>query len=117
MTIGEKIYKLRSDKSISQETMAFDLCNGIRIVIDGPPMRKEYSSYYKKAVREAILNCYCHIDYFRRSNIKIEFFDDRCEIISPGGFHGGLTLEEALKGVQSFRNKFLVQLLHKLGYI
>lgn len=25
MTIGEKIYKLRSDKSISQETMAFDL--------------------------------------------------------------------------------------------
>ncbi len=80
-------------------------------------MRKEYSSYYKKAVREAILNCYCHRDYFRRSNIKIEFFDDRCEIISPGGFHGGLTLEEALKGVQSFRNKFLVQLLHKLGYI
>lgn len=104
-------------KQIDKTLEYFDLCNEIRIVIDGSPMRKEYSSYYKKAVREAILNCYCHRDYFRRSNIKIEFFDDRCEIISPGGFHGGLTLEEALKGVQSFRNKFLVQLLHKLGYI
>ena len=95
----------------------FELCNETRIVIDGSPMRKEYVSYYEKAYREAILNCYCHRDYSKRSNIKIEFFDDRCEIISPGGFYGGLTLKEALSGVQSFRNKFLVQLLHRLGYI
>ena len=94
-----------------------DLCNEIRIVIDGSPMRKEFESYHNKALREAILNSYCHRDYERRSNIKIEFFDNRCEIISPGGFYGGLTLENALNGVQSFRNKFLVQLLHKLGYI
>lgn len=104
-------------KQIDKTLEYFDLCNETRIVIDGSPMRKEYPSYYNTAVREAILNCYCHRDYYRRSNIKIEFFIDRCEIISPGGFHGGLTLEEALKGVQSFRNKFLVQLLHKLGYI
>ena len=63
------------------------------------------------------MNCYCHRDYQKRSNIKIEFFDDRCEIISPGGFYGGLTLEDALNGIQSFRNKYLVKLLHKLGYI
>ena len=30
---------------------------------------------------------------------------------------GGLTLEDALNVVQSFRNKYLVKLLHKLGYI
>lgn len=53
----------------------------------------------------------------RSSNIKIEFFDDRCEIISPGGFFDGLTLEEALNGLQSFRNEKLVQLLFKLNYI
>lgn len=104
-------------KQIDKTLEYYDLCNETRIVIDGSPMRKEYVSYHKKAVREAILNCYCHRDYDRRSNIKIEFFDDRCEIISPGGFYGGLTLEEALSGIQSFRNKYLVQLLHKLGYI
>ena len=94
-----------------------DICNETRIVIDGSPMRKEYNSYIKLALREAILNCFCHRDYNKRSNIKIEYFDNRCEIISPGGFYGGLTIEEALSGVQSFRNKYLVQLLHKLGYI
>ena len=104
-------------KQIDKTLEYYDLCNEIRIVIDGSPMRKEFVSYHDKAAREAILNCYCHRDYNRRSNIKIEFFDDRCEIISPGGFYGGLTLEEALNGVQSFRNKYLVQLLHKLGYI
>lgn len=104
-------------KQIDKTLEYYDLCNETRIVIDGSPMRKEFVSYHNKAAREAILNCYCHRDYNRRSNIKIEFFDDRCEIISPGGFYGGLTLEEALNGVQSFRNKYLVQLLHKLGYI
>ena len=104
-------------KQIDLTLEYYGLCNETRIVIDGSPMRKEYVSYHIKAVREAILNCYCHRDYNKRSNIKIEFFDNRCEIISPGGFYGGLTLEEALNGVQSFRNKYLIQLLHKLGYI
>ena len=104
-------------KQIDKTLEYYDLCNETRIVIDGSPMRKEYVSYHKKAIREAILNCYCHRDYNRRSNIKIEFFDDRCEIISPGGFYGGLTLEDALNGVQCFRNKYLVKLLHKLVYI
>lgn len=84
---------------------------------DGSPTRKEIPSHSMKAAREAILNCYCHKDYSRKSNIKIEFFDDRCEIISPGGFYGGLTLEEALIGEQSFRNEYVVKLLYKLGYI
>ena len=91
-------------KQIDKTLEYYDLCNETRIVIDGSPMRKEFVSYHNKAAREAILNCYCHRDYNRRSNIKIEFFDNRCEIISPGGFYGGLTLEEALNGVQSFRN-------------
>ncbi len=104
-------------KQIDKTLEYCDLCNETRVIIDGSPTRKEYVSYYDKALREAILNCFCHRDYTKRSNIKIEFFDNRCEIISPGGFYAGLTLEEALCGVQSFRNKYLVQLLHKLGYI
>ncbi len=104
-------------KQIDKTLEYYNLCNETRIEIDGSPMRKEYTSYHNKAIREAILNCYCHRDYNKRSNIKIEFFEDRCEIISPGGFYGGLTLEDALNGIQSFRNKYLVKLLHKLGYI
>ena len=94
-------------KQISNVIEYSYLCNEIRVVIDGEPQRKEYESYNKVAVREAILNCYCHRDYSRNSNIKIEFFDDRCELISPGGFYDGLTLESTLKGVQTFRNPMI----------
>lgn len=121
--IDRSIFKSKKEisgsiiKQIDKTLEYCGLCNEKRIIIDGSPMRKEYNSYHEKAVREAILNCYCHRDYNRRSNIKIEFFDNRCEIISPGGFYAGLTLEEAIKGIQSFRNKFLVKLLDRLGYI
>ncbi len=104
-------------KQISNVIEYSYLCNETRVVIDGEPERKEYDSYNKIAIREAILNCYCHRDYSRNSNIKIEFFDDRCELISPGGFYDGLTLEYALKGVQTFRNKNLVRLLYDLNLI
>jgi len=87
------------------------------VIIDGKPTRTEIPSYDMSSAREAILNCYCHRDFFRKSNIKIEFFDDRCEIISPGGFFDGLTLEDALNGLQSFRNENLVKLLYKLEYV
>ncbi len=104
-------------KQIDNALEYYDLCNEIRIIINGRPTRDEIPSYSSTAAKEAILNCFCHRDMSRSSNIKIEFFDDRCEIISPGGFFDGLTLEEALNGLQSFRNEKLVQLLFKLDYI
>lgn len=103
-------------KQIDNVLNYFHICNETRVVIDSI-IRKEYPSYIDIAAREAILNCYCHRDYSRQSNIKIEFFDDRCEVLSPGGFYSGLTLESALLGNQSFRNKKVVNLLLKLGYI
>lgn len=104
-------------KQIDSVLEYFDLCNEVRVIIDGSPTRKEIPSYKMKAAREGILNCFCHKDFSRKSNIKIEFFDNRCEMISPGGFYDGLTLEDALSGMQSFRNENLVKLLFKLGYI
>ena len=104
-------------KQIDNVLEYFELCNEVRVIIDGSPTRKEIPSYKMRAAREGILNCFSHKDFSRKSNIKIEFFDDRCEMISPGGFYDGLTLEDALSGMQSFRNENLVKLLFKLGYI
>lgn len=78
-------------------------------------MREEYHSYYEKAAREAILIGCCHRDYNFNANIKIDFFIDRCGIISLGGFYHGLS--DALKGIQSIRNVGVVKLLYKLDYI
>lgn len=113
----KKQYEGSLIRQIDNALEYYDLCNEVRVIINGRPMRKEIPSYNSTAAREAILNMYCHRDFSRSSNIKIEFFDDRCEMISPGGFYDGLTLEKALNGEQSFRNEKLVQLLFKLDYI
>ncbi len=79
--------------------------------------RKEILSYPEKAIREAVLNALEHANYFFRANIKIEFFEDRLEISNPGNFYGGITLEQALHGRQSFRNPKLVYVLDKLDFV
>lgn len=79
--------------------------------------RKDIYSYPPKAIREAVLNSIEHANFYFNSNIKIEFFDDRLEVSNPGSFYGGITLEQALNGKQSFRNPKLVYVLNKLGYI
>ncbi len=68
------------------------------------------------ALREIILNAFCHANYFLRSNIKIEFYKDQLKITSPGSLYKA-TLEEIFNGVQTYRNERLVHFLDKLGLI
>ncbi|MGX8835172.1 ATP-binding protein [Amedibacillus sp. YH-ame6] len=78
--------------------------------------RKEIVSYPGASLREMILNAFCHADYFIRSNIKVEFYTDKCRITSPGGIFNA-TLDEIMKGVQTYRNDKLVHVFDKLGLI
>lgn len=78
--------------------------------------RKEIVSYPGASLREMILNAFCHADYFVRSNIKLEFYEDKCKITSPGGIFNA-TLDEIMKGMQTYRNAKLVHVFDKLGLI
>ena len=91
--------------------------NDISAVIDGTSwQRKETISYPGASLRESILNAFCHSNYFIRSNIKIEFYDDKVKITNPGGIYQA-TLEQIFDGVQTYRNPGLVNILSKLHYI
>lgn len=91
--------------------------NDVSAIIDGKSWKRiETRSYPEKSLREIILNAFCHTDFFIRSNIKVEFYKDKAKITSPGGLYK-TTLEDILKGVQTYRNERLVHLLDKLGYI
>lgn len=78
--------------------------------------RKEIISYSGASLREMILNAFVHADFFIRSNIKIEFFEDKCKITSPGGIFNA-SMEEIMKGTQTYRNHKLVNIFDKLGLI
>ena len=54
-----------------------------RNVITGAPQRTVLPDYPAKAVREAVLNCYCHRDWTLTADIRIFVLDDRIEVYSP----------------------------------
>lgn len=91
--------------------------NDVSAIIDGKSFKRiETMSYPGASLREGILNAFCHADYFIRSNIKIEFYDDKVKITNPGGIFKA-SLEDILGGIQTYRNPGLVKILNKLGYI
>ena len=85
-------------------------------IIPGQISKVETKSYPGKSLREAVLNAICHADYSIPSNIKIEFFEDRCQITHPGGIYR-YNLEDIMLGIQSYRNPKLLAILYRLGYI
>ena len=64
------------------------------------------------ALREAIVNAVCHRDYFEKgARVMVEVFDDRVDIVSPGGVCKGITNENF--GTISEISKNLTEWPHK----
>ena len=70
-----------------------------------------------KAIRELIINAAIHRNYQMNSSVQVAVYDDRVEISSPGTLYGTLTLEEALSGRSSIRNKTLARTLEKVNVL
>jgi len=71
-----------------------------------------------EVLREATLNAVVHRDYsMRGSDIKVFIFDDRLEIVSPGGLPGNLTVELIMKGRSEIRNRVIARFFKEIGYI
>ncbi|MCL1894539.1 MAG: hypothetical protein FWG02_09990, partial [Holophagaceae bacterium] len=69
------------------------------------------------ALREAIVNAVCHRDYFENgARVMVEIFDDRVDIVSPGGVCKGIT-EENFGTVSITRNSVLASMLYRIDYI
>jgi len=70
------------------------------------------------ALREALVNAICHRDYaMRGASSKVEIFADRVEIISPGTLPTGISLADFGLGTSEIRNRQIVKIFRKAGYI
>jgi ATP-dependent DNA helicase RecG len=79
--------------------------------------RQERTDYPVVAVREALVNAVAHRDYsLKGRQIEIRVFEDRMEIISPGGLPGYITLDNIVDEHFS-RNPRIVNGLYYWGYI
>ncbi|MFZ5918183.1 MAG: ATP-binding protein [Chloroflexota bacterium] len=79
--------------------------------------RQEQTEYPAFAVREALVNAVCHRDYrLKGRRIEVRMFDDRLEVISPGGLPGYITVDNLVDEHFS-RNPRIVGGLFQWGYI
>jgi ATP-dependent DNA helicase RecG len=73
--------------------------------------RVDVPEYDFFAVRELVVNAFCHRDWsILGQKIRLSLFDDRLEIFSPGSLPNTLSLENALAGVSYYRNPNIAQL-------
>ena len=77
----------------------------------------EHRTYPEVALREALLNAFCHSDHRIASPRLVKQYNDRIEITSPGGFLGGVTEENILHHRPVSRNPCLVEALVRLRMV
>lgn len=85
--------------------------------ISGPRVgfkKLSYSSYPVVAVREALLNAIIHRNYFDEGDIRVFLYKNKLEIINPGSFPPGVSLE---KPNHRPRNPLLAQYFYDIGYV
>lgn len=80
--------------------------------------RKKMEKIPEAAFREAIANALIHRVWDVESQIRVLMFDDRIEVVSPGGLPSGITEDEYLSGKLSvLRNRNLVNIFYRLGFV
>ena len=80
--------------------------------------RKRVEKIPEAAFREAIANALIHRVWDVPSHIRVSLFDDKIEVVSPGGLPSGITKEEYLSGKLSvLRNRNLANVFYRLGFV
>ena len=70
------------------------------------------------ALREAIVNAFCHRDWRDPDYVHVAIFKDRVEIRNPGTLYGGLTIEDLHRGnVSKRRNPLIADLFRRIDMV
>jgi ATP-dependent DNA helicase RecG len=77
----------------------------------------EYRTYPEIALREALMNAFCHTDYRISGPILVKQFTGKLEISNPGGFVGGISPANILHHQPVARKPHLVEVLTRLRLV
>lgn len=71
-----------------------------------------------RAVREALINAFCHRDWRDPDFVQVAVFKNRMEIRNPGGLYEGLTVQDIRSGnVSRRRNPKVAELLRRIHLV
>lgn len=77
---------------------------------------RDLLTFNENVVREAILNAVCHRDYQHPGSIFVRQYPRSLEIVSPGGFPAGVTMENILTK-QLPRNRRIAETVEKCDMV
>lgn len=81
---------------------------------DGSLQRKEIPEIPADAIREALINSFCHKDYGACQSNEVAIYKDRVEIYNPGSFPEGYKPEDFISGDERpvRRNPLITSILY-----
>lgn len=129
---GIDIVKFGENISIIQKRATFENISALDVYEKAIDVFRDYYQYEviqgvdrkmiekipEAAFREAIANALIHRVWDVKSHVRVSMFDDRIEVVSPGGLPAGITAEEYLSGKLSvLRNRTLANVFYRLGFV
>ena len=108
--IPEQIRRL-DDKLIAHNRIAVDITSG--------PIEKRTALYPMEAVQQITRNAIMHRTYEgTNAPVRVYWYNDRIEILSPGGVFGGITAENFGKpGFIDYRNPNLAEAMRTFRFV
>ncbi len=101
---------------IYQEVMAYFQAKLNSALIPHARGRDERLELPESALREAVVNAIAHRDYRSTANVQVYIFQDRVEIVTPGGLPAGMR-EEDLGSKSVPRNPLLFSMLYRMKLV
>ena len=77
--------------------------------------RMPVPEFDKRALREAVVNAFCHRDYSIMGRVRVAIADEGLTIANPGGFIEGVTIQNLLTAEPHGRNQLLADALKRVG--
>ena len=101
--------------AIFQEVMGYSQAKLNSVLIPHAQGRDERLELPESALREAVVNAIAHRNYRSTANVQVYIFQDRVEVVTPGGLPAGMR-EEDLGSKSVPRNPLLQYALpHEAG--
>lgn len=84
--------------------------------IAGVELEVRRPEYPEVALQQLVRNAAMHRDYESGAPIRVHWYRDRVEIISPGGLYGKVSEEHFGEGVTDYRNPLVTEIMTHLGF-
>jgi len=122
--------KTRSGEIMNEHKFAGNLCKVLfqldtfvdasitnRRPVPVSALREEtIKDYPHWATRELLMNAICHRDYESNGPVQFYQYDDRIEILNPGGLYGKVN-KENFPNVNDYRNSVIAEAMKVLGFV